>query len=523
VLLTIDESSYEGGTNGSAHPMTWYHEFDGGRAWYTALGHTTESWAEPEFLELVLGGIQYGIGRGTRPDYRNAKAPRVPADQGVTKTVLTQGTLNEPTELTVLPNGDVLIAERRGEVKRYRAADGSLRQVGRLDVYWRSEAAGVNAEEGLLGLAADPDFANNHFIYLFYSPADTSVNRLSRFTFDGDTLDLATERVVLEFYSQRDICCHTGGSIAFGPNGDLYLSTGDNSTPFDERGQRFQTHGFAPIDDRPGHEQYDARRSSANTNDLRGKVIRLRVQSDGSYWIPPDNLFPPGTERTRAEIFAMGTRNAYRISIDAETGFLYWGDVGPDANEDSLETRGPRGYDEINQARGAGFFGWPLFVGDNYAYRAFDFGTGRSGRSFDPEGPVNDSRNNSGIQVLPRAEPAFIWYPYGESPDFPEVGTGGRTALAGPVYHADRYDSPHSLPRYYDGKLFIYEFMRSWIKAVTLTPEGDYEAMEPFMEGTTFASPIDMELGPDGALYLLEYGTGWFRENPDAALSRLGR
>jgi len=523
VLLTIDETSYEGGTNGTPHPMTWYHEFDGGRSWYTALGHTSESWSEPAFLQLVLSGIRYGIGRGARPDYRKATAVRVPADMGLTKTVLTQGTLAEPVELAVLPNGDVLVVERRGGVKRYRAADGSLRQVGQLAVYSETGIEGVNAEEGLLGIAADPDFASNHYVYLFYSPADTSVNRLSRFTFEGDTLDLATEQVILQFYSQRQICCHTGGSIAFGPEGDLYVATGDNSTPFDEPRQRYQTHGFAPLDDRPGHEQYDARRSAGNTNDLRGTVIRIRVRPDGSYEIPPGNLFPPGTEGTRPEIFAMGTRNAYRLSVDAATGFVYWGDVGPDADADSLATRGPRGYDEINQARRAGYYGWPLFVGDNYAYRAYDYATGRSGAPFDPAHPVNDSRNNTGLRELPPAQPAFIWYPYDDSRDFPEVGKGGRTALAGPVYHADRYDGPHALPRYYDGKLFIYEFMRNWIMAVTLTPEGDYEAMEPFMPGTSFVSPIELELGPDGALYVLEYGTGWFRGNPDAALSRLGR
>jgi glucose/arabinose dehydrogenase/type 1 glutamine amidotransferase len=521
VLLSIDERSYSGGTNGASHPMTWYHEFDGGRSWYTGLGHTPESWTEPAFLELLRGGIEYAIGSGRRLDYGTARAPRVPASSGIVKTVLTQGTLTEPTELAVLPNLDVLVAERRGALYRYRRADGQLKQVGALDVYWRTSAPDVNAEEGLLGLAADPAFAANHYIYLFYSPADSSVNRLSRFTFDRDTLDPASEKVILELYSQRHICCHTGGSIAFGPDGILYVSTGDNATPFDEPGERHLNRGFAPTDDRPGHLQYDARRSSANSNDLRGKILRIRVRPDGSYDIPAGNLFPPGTPGTRPEIFVMGNRNPYRISVDGRTGTLYWGEVGPDAEFDSLETRGPRGYDEINQARKAGFFGWPLFVGDNYAYRDYDFGRGRGGPAWDPANPVNDSRNNTGLRNLPPAEPAFIWYPYHESPDFPQVATGGRTALAGPVYHADRYSSPSALPRYYDGKLFIYDWIRGWIKVVTLGPNEEYEAMEPFMDSTKFASPIDLELGPDGALYLLEYGTGWFNKNPDAGLSRL--
>jgi glucose/arabinose dehydrogenase len=502
--------------------MTWYHEFDGGRAWYTALGHTAASWSEPEYLELLRHGIEYALGRGRTPDYRKARGARgSPPD--LVKTVLSQGTFTEPTELAVLPNLDVLVIERRGGILRYRKADSTLKRVGQLDVYWKTNVKGVNAEEGLLGLAADPNFATNHFIYLFYSPADTSVNRLSRFTFERDTLDLATEKVILEFYSQRGICCHTGGSIAFGPDGSLFVSTGDNSTPFDEPGERHPNRGFAPIDDRPGHLQYDARRTSANTNDLRGKILRIRVGPDGSYQIPAGNLFPPGTAGARPEIFVMGNRNPYRITVDSRTGTLYWGEVGPDAEFDSLDTRGPRGYDEINQARRAGFFGWPLFVGENYSYRAYDFGTGRSGAAFDPAKPRNDSRNNTGLQLLPAATPAFIWYPYDASPDFPQVAKGGRTAIAGPVYHADRYRGPAALPRYYDGKLFIVDWIRGWIKAVTLGPDEEYEAMEGFMDSTTFAHPIDLELGPDGALYLLEYGTGWFAKNPDAGLSRLER
>lgn len=520
VLLSIDERSYQGGTNGSSHPMTWYHEYEGGRSWYTELGHTQESWADSLYLNLVAGGIRYAIGKG-RLDYGKARTVRVPRDLHMVKTMLTQGTLTEPTEIAVLPNLDVLIAERRGTLLRYRAADSSIAQVGALDVYWQSGVKGVNAEEGLLGLAADPDFGHNHFIYLFYSPADTSVNRLSRFTYDHDRLDRSSETVVLEFYSQRRICCHTGGSIAFGPDGSLFVSTGDNSTPFDEPGQRFVHHGFAPLDDRPGHLPYDAQRSAANSNDLRGKILRIRVKPDGSYEIPAGNLFPAGTPGTRPEIYVMGDRNPYRISVDSKSGTLYWGEVGPDAEFDSVATRGPRGYDEINQARRAGFFGWPLFVGENYPYHSYDYATGTPGPTFDPAHPVNRSRNNTGLVTLPPAEPAFIWYPYGDSPDFPSVGKGGRTAMAGPVYHADRFTGSAALPRYFDGKLIIYDWIRGWMKAVTLGPNEEYLAIEPFMDSTRFASPIDLELGPDGALYLLEYGTGWFTKNPDAGLSRL--
>src|SRR5204863_7195045 len=193
---------------------------------------------------------------------------------------------------------------------------------------------------------------------------------------------------------------------------------------------KYVNSGFGPMNDIPGHQQYDARRSSGNTNDLRGKILRIRVKDDGTYEIPEHNLFPKGEAKTRPEIYVMGDRNPYRISVDQKNSYLYWGEVGPDANNDSLSTRGPRGYDEVNQARKAGYFGWPLFVGNNYAYHQYDYNTGKSGALYDSAKPINNSKNNTGITDLPKAQPAFIWYPYVVSHDIPEVSAGGRTAMA---------------------------------------------------------------------------------------------
>jgi cytochrome c551/c552 len=275
------------------------------------------------------------------------------------------------------------------------------------------------------------------------------------------------------------------------------------------------------MNDIPGHQQYDARRSAGNTNDLRGKIMRIKINPDGSYSIPEGNLFPKGMDKTRPEIYVMGNRNPYRISVDQKNSFLYWGEVGPDASNDSFDTRGPRGYDEVNQARKAGYFGWPLFVGNNYPYRQFDYATGKSGPLFDPAKPINDSRNNTGLRELPPAQPAFIWYPYSASHDFPQVGTGGRNAMAGPVYYTDMFPAETRLPDYYNGKLFIYDWIRGWMKIVTMLPNGDFDKMEPFFPSIKVNSLIDMEVGPDGRLYLLEYGTGWFTKNADAGISRI--
>ncbi len=522
VLVTIDESSYQGGTNGAFHPMAWYHDYDGGRAFYTEMGHTKESYTEPNYLKHLLGGIQYAIGDNNELNYSKAKTQYPPDEDRFTKTMLIQGEFFEPTEMTILPNLDILVVQRRGEIMLYKNDTKKLKQVGYLNAYWHTlHTPGVNAEEGVMGLTKDPNYAKNNWVYMYYSPVDSSVNRLSRFTFKNDTIDPATEKVILEVHAQREICCHTGGSIAFAHDGLLYLSTGDNSTPFNEPGEKYVNSGYAPLNDIPGHQQYDARRSAGNTNDLRGKILRIRVKDDGTYELPDGNLFPKGTANARPEIYVMGDRNPYRISVDQKNSYLYWGEVGPDANADSFDTRGPRGYDEVNQARKAGYFGWPLFIGNNFPYHQYDYATGKSGPLFDPANPVNDSKNNTGLKDLPPAVPAFIWYPYAASPDFPQVGTGGRNAMAGPVYYIDMFPKESRFPDYYNGKLFIYDWIRGWIKAVTTLPNGDFDKMEPFMEHTKLNNCIDFEVGLDGKFYLLEYGSGWFSKNPDAGLSRI--
>ena len=510
VLVDIDEKSYEGGTNGDRHPMSWYHEYDGGRAWYTNMGHTAETFSEPLFLRHLLGGLRYAMGRGAI-DFSRAR----PEENRFTKVVLAEK-LEEPVELAVLPDARVLFIERAGYVNLYTPATGRARRIATIPVSTKY-TDGSRAEDGLLGLAADPGFATNGWVYLYYSPAGPEPkNVLARYKLTGNLLDLRSRKVLLEVGVQREQCCHTGGSIAFDGKGNLYLSTGDNTNPF--------AIGYAPIDERPGRSPWDAQKSSANTNDLRGKIIRIHPEPDGTYTIPEGNLFPPGTAKTRPEIYTMGHRNPYRISVDARTGFVYWGDVGPDANVDSAG-RGPRGYDEIGQARRAGNFGWPHFVGDNKAYNRTTFLDSvrvAAGEPFDPARPINSSPNNTGLTELPPARGAFIWYPYAPSPEFPLVGSGGRTAMAGPVFRRDELrGAARPFPQWYDGKLFIYEWMRGWIMAVTMDATGDLASMERFMPSQKFSNPIDMQFGPNGDLYVLEYGTGWFKANDDARLVRI--
>lgn len=430
-----------------------------------------------------------------------------PEESRFTKVTLIEK-LDEPMELEVLEDGRVLFIERKGRIRMFEPATGTAKEIGFLSVYWE-------AEDGLLGLAKDPGFESNHWIYLYYSPAgEKSINRLSRFTLVEDVMDMASEKVMLEIPHFRG-CCHSGGSLEFDAKGNLFLSLGDDSTPF-------ESDNYNPIDERPGRpENVDAQRSSANSNDLRGSILRIKPQPDGSYSIPDGNLFPEGTPNTRPEIYVMGNRNPYRISIDQKRGTLYWGEVGPDAQIDSLE-RGPRGHDEVNQAKGPGFFGWPYFVGNNKPYWHYNFETKESGYEFDPLAPINISPNNTGIQQLPPAQPAFIWYPYADSEEFPMLGSGGRNAMVGPVFYHDMFPKTDlKFPKYYDGKLFVYDWMRNWIFAVTLDENQDLDTLERFMPSTVFDKPIDMQFGPDGSLYVLEYGTYWSAQNDDSGIYRI--
>jgi len=500
VLLTVDEQSYRGEIREDPHPVAWYHAFEGGRAFYTALGHTAESFSEPAYLEHLWGGLRYAAGEAAGANLG------APDESRFTKVVL-DFNLDEPMELDLLPDGRVIFVERHGNVKIYDPVQEKTDVIATVNVFSK-------LEEGLLGVALDPNYATNHWVYFSYSAPDESEIRIARFVLEGTTLDFASEKIILEVPVQRDQCCHVAGSLEFDAAGNLYLSVGDNTNPF-------ASDGFGPFDERPERSPWDAQKSSANTNDLRGKILRIHPEPDGTYTIPDGNLFPKDGSVGRPEVYVMGNRNPFRLAIDDHTGFLYWGEVGPDAGEDSPQ-RGPKGHDEVNQARQAGNFGWPFFVGNNKPYRDYNFETGQSGDPYDPAAPVNDSPNNTGARVLPPAKPAFIWYPYGPSPEFPVVGQGGRNAMTGPVFYVEDYgQTDHTFPAYYDGKLFTYDWIRGWIMAVTMNEAGDFVAMERFMPSTKFSNPIDMLFGPDGVMYLLEYGTAWNQQNIDARLSRI--
>ena len=450
-------------------------------------------------------------------DMQNNAMPKLDTEENrFTKNILIEK-MDEPLQLAVLDADHVLYIERKGKLWLYDHTVKKKKLVARIPVstkYTDKEGKKSEAEDGLLGIATDPDYATNKWIYLYYSPAgNESKNILARYEYKNNKLVTASKKIILEVPTQREQCCHTGGGIAFDAGNNLYLSTGDNTSP--------RATAYAPIDERKGRSPWDAQKSSANTNDLRGKIIRIHPNADGTYDVPDGNLFPKGTANTKPEIYVMGTRNPYRISVDKKTGYLYWGDVGPDSGKDSTGW-GPRSYDEFNEARKPGYYGWPYFVGDNQAYWKFDFAANTPGEKFDPANPINNSPNNTGLHELPPAQKPLIWYPYEPSREFPLLGTGGRSAMAGPVFYSDEFaNAKRKFPDYYNGKLFIYEWMRDWVMTVTLNEDGSYKSMEKFLPNMGFSHPIDMKFDPEGDLYVIEYGTGWFQGNDDARLVRI--
>ncbi|MEU4624909.1 PQQ-dependent sugar dehydrogenase [Actinoplanes sp. NPDC023801] len=430
--------------------------------------------------------------------------------------------VGEPMSLAVLPDRSVLHTARNGTLRR-TTASGDTAVVGNLAVY-------THDEEGLQGVGVDPGFTTNRFIYLYYAPplstpagdapdtgtdfsAWNGVNRLSRFTLTADW-KLSAERTILDVPATRGICCHVGGDIDFDAAGNLYLSTGDDSNPF-------QSDGYSPLDERANRNPaFDAQRTSGNTNDLRGKILRIKVGADGTYTSPSGNMFAPGTAGTRPEIYAMGFRNPFRMTVDKATGVVYVGDYGPDAGSSS--TRGPSGQVEFNRVTAPGNYGWPYCTGTNTAaetYADFNFANGTVGAKYNcAGGPVNNSPRNTGLGTLPAAKAAWIRYG-GDAGTPAEFGGGSESPMGGPVYRYNAAStSTTKFPQSLDGHFFAAEFGRGWIKPIHVGTDGSVGEISTFPWNGK--QVMDLAFGPDGALYVLDYGTGYFSGDENSALYR---
>jgi cytochrome c len=498
-ITGLDEGLY--------HPWSWCQNYDGGRSWFTAGGHAAEKFSDPTFLSHLLGGIEWAAG---------AVAGDCSATQegNFQRVTLADQDLADPFELAVAPDRRVFFIQRTGALKIIDQE--TLEITTALDFQYTPEM--TSQSDGLLGLTLDPDFAENGYLYLLNSDKEEPKLNLSRFTVSGDTVDPASEKILLEIPTYRDegrANSHMAGSITFDSKGNLYIATGDNTDPF-------ASDGFAPIDEREGRRAWDAQGTAGNTNDLRGKVLRITPQPDGTYTIPEGNLFAPGTEKTRPEIYAMGMRNPFRITVDPLTDALYVGDYGPDARQPD-PNRGPEGTVEFNRITEAGNYGWPYCVGNNIPFNDYDFATQTSGEKFDCANLVNDSPNNTGLRELPPTKPAWVWYAYSASDEFPELGTGGGGPMGGPVYDYDP-DNPRitKFPEYFEGKSFSYELTRKWFKVMSVQQhdqtftdarfepahKGDLLSINDIFTQMNWIQPFDAHFGPDGSLYVIDFGEG---------------
>ncbi|WP_339617622.1 discoidin domain-containing protein [uncultured Gilvimarinus sp.] len=393
-----------------------------------------------------------------------ALAQSAPSDADFQRQVVAEN-LDLPMEFEISQDGRVFIASKCGALYAWDIDNGTPTQT--------DTVPNVRCvfEDGLLSVALDPNFTQNNYIYFQYT-SPGSITRVSRFTVNPDnSIDHNSESVVLQWITGDEAHGHMGGSMQFDMAGNLIITTGDNKAA-------------------GGYFQPAAQGTSGNTNDLRGKVLRITPTANGSYTIPAGNLFA-GDALHRPEIYAMGFRNPYRLNMDPLTGCLYVGDIGPDASTDSAE--GPGGLDELNEICSAGNYGWPYIIGYNQPYAGFD-----------PNNIVNNASDNTGATNLPNSTGA-IWT------------VRHQATMAGPVYRYDEsVENDFKLPAYYNGKLIFWDFNSSRFSVLDPASSSTPPVAEDFPLNTAgFQGAIDVELDPrTHQLYVLQWGSGCCDKEP---------
>ncbi len=295
-------------------------------------------------LILVLSGGCPEPGPGDNQNQNDNTDPGLPRLVRVADGFVAPVFLTHPGDDT----GRLFVVDQVGTV-RVIDADGSLLDEPFLDVRDRMVEIGIDFgngvvfdERGLLSLAFHPDYAANGRLFVVYNaPADdgeegvNSVLTLSEFAVSDDDPNQAdpdSERVILEI--DKPQFNHNGGQIAFGPDGYLYMGTGDGG------GANDTDEGHTP---ELGNGQ--------DRSQLLGKILRIDIDGDEPYEIPADNPLV-GAESARAELWAWGLRNPWRFSFD-DDGNLLVADVG----QDRLE--------EVNIVTGGGNYGWNIREGDD--------------------------------------------------------------------------------------------------------------------------------------------------------------
>lgn len=451
-----------------------------------------------EFGLLVLACISF-------PHSQTACPAPVASDFHVVDLTMTG--LSSPTDMELASDGRIFISEiYTGEIKIFRDG-GTPRMVtaGKISV-------ANNNEHGLQCFALDPQFASNGWIYIRFSPRAGGDDEVARFKMTGDVLDVNSKKTLLKIPKETN--AHLGAGLAFDKHGNLLISTGCDTSPQSNS-------GYGAFDIRTPIR--DGGRSAANTMDFRGKILRITPKEDGTYTIPVGNFWEtiaatlPATDMTlvKKEIYAMGFRNPYRISVKPNSDWVYSAEVGPDATADN-STRGRAGHDEINLTKpGGGFYGWPYCNGNNYAYNKVDYAGGGQvylTEKFDCAKPINDSPNNKGIKQLPPATAPIVWYANVNTTDFQELGKGQETAMIGPFYQYNPASvSNVKFPPYFHGKMIFWDWSRFFHKMVSLDSLGGVAKIEDIpVTDHKWGSDIDVIFGANGALYVLQWSTNGY-------------
>ena len=427
--------------------------------------------------------------------------------------------MTDPDHMAVLPDGQVFAIEQWSGKVWLGAVGKAAVVVGTVPTN-----KGRSIEDGMLGIVADLDYATTHWLYNLHTPSTLGSNRITRYTVTNGAL--TNPKMIMEY--PRTISTgvqedqrHAGGGMAWnGRTKDLYISTGDDTHPFGARSV------YGPRD--PDNSNVNALRTASNTNDLRGKCLRIRpipfpdsqTPSAGvgsTYNIPTGNLFPTGTlpaGKTRPEIYSMGHRNAYRVKTDSITGWAFVGEVGADA-DDYDDSKGPPGFDKITLLKGASNAGWPFVNGNLEPYKVQSYEKAyldagyAAGAPFNLKSMKNLSTFNTGLTDLPPVNVGPLVYYSAKGLQkgvSTKMGSGSETIISGPTYDFNPdLKSDVKLPPYFHRKIIFGDYSRHYIWLMTVDTDGALKELEKVRTGPNV---IDMDIGPDGTLYYLDYGAG---------------
>jgi PKD repeat protein len=608
VLANFDERTYNTGSfsMGQDHPITWCKLYEGdnvndgtptpksysdGRTWNTGMGHNgvryTEDGGDNNLVKMIVGGIRWVAGEGRKSDCSGT------VWSNFTRTVLVPDA-NGPIGIDVAKDGKVYWTEigptvgfeSEGFIKMHDPAGAAGNKTTVATIPTRADHG--NSEDGVLGMSLEPGFdladPQKRDVFVYYSPRPgpgdnwptsgnqqtVGYNQISRFTINaaGTAVEAGSERVILRVPKAKIAGSpsgfpggptdsgpgHVGGAgLDFDSDGNLYLGVGDDVSP-NAPGHS----GYPPMDHRAS-ERWDARKTSANSNDLRGKIVRVRPLDDipagtnpgvdATYAIPEGNMFAPGTANTRPEIYAMGFRQPFTVHTDpANPGTVVTGEYCHDNSSNGAQ-RAPAGICEWNLLQQPGFHGWPFCMGnnspENTSFRWNYAANATTGSQYDcslsslpsdinyaPAGQTPAAPTFQGLENLPGpAVPATIWKKYpgasgGQSAaDFGDLSAGGMQPITGPIYRYDEETAgPGAFPPYYDGSWLINNrgSDSGFWKEVRLREDNnqmlhvhDWLPYDAAGSGSANFNSlvIGTQFGPDGALYMARYPVTCCRNN----------